>query len=72
MSINFCGKYFERANTKGFIKTLASIQPKFVVRTPYLLCTEILRMSKISPEKTKTPSPKYSEMVFSDIFGSCY
>ena len=26
---------------------------------------------KISPEKTKTPLPKNSEMVFSDTFGSC-
>ena len=26
---------------------------------------------KMSPEKTKTPLPKNSEKVFSDIFGSC-
>ena len=26
---------------------------------------------KIAPEKTKTPLPKNSEMVFSNIFGSC-
>ena len=26
---------------------------------------------KISPEKTQTPLPKNSEMIFWDIFGSC-
>ena len=34
--------FFENANTKDYIETLASIQPKSVVPTPYLLCTKLL------------------------------
>ena len=69
---NFCGKWiFGKANTKDFLKTLASIQPNFIVPAPYLYCTELPWRSYVSPENTKTPSAKYSEMPFSDFFGSC-
>ena len=45
--------------------------PKFVVPYRYLLGTDLLWAAKNSLKKTKTPLPKYSKMVLSDIFDLC-
>ena len=44
---------------------------KIALTPPPPLTILLLWIIEISPEKTKTPLPKKSEMVFSDIFGSC-
>ena len=44
---------FRKCQHPSFFKTLAYIYTKFVLNTPYLLCTELLALNKIFLKKLK-------------------